>query len=76
MSDEAIQLSPSDVVGAVQRRCAELAMHLNNHPSQIDCHGVQGQLVAMSKLISALAEMQQDAPSNSAGANGAEAHAQ
>ena len=76
MSEEPIQLSPSDVVGAVQRRCAELAMLLNNHPLQVDCNGVQGQLVAMSKLVAALAEMQKDAPSNSAGANGAEAHAQ
>ncbi len=75
MSDEPIQLSPSDVVGAIQRRNAELAMHLNNHPSQIDCGGVQGQLVAMSKLVAALAEMQKEfqAP---VGANGAEQHAQ
>lgn len=75
MSDDPIQLSPSDVVGAIQRRTSELAMHLNNHPDNIDCHGVQGQLVAMSKLVSALADMQQGAR-DSAGANGAEAQAQ
>lgn len=76
MSEENIQLSPSDVVGAVQRRNAELAMHLNNHPSQIDCAGVQNQLLAMSKLVSALGDMQRQMAEQAAPvANGAEAHA-
>jgi len=70
MSESNISLTPSDVVGAVQRACAELGSYLQSPALSIDVPACHAHLSRMAEMLSALDAMQSSIAQAHAAANG------
>lgn len=58
MADDTIPLTPSDLVGAMQRRLVELHSYLTHPPHAISVDGCKDHLAPVWTMLDKLAEMQ------------------
>lgn len=75
MDDNNVNLTPSDVAGAVQRRLNEVVAYLNGPPLAIDTVLARNHLIGAIDLLDALQGMQSAVQAQSTAANGNDAEA-